>query len=81
MESKTATIDHMLPRTALLVNPNVGQPLGHAYVHHIEDLAGPTWSFVGDSPLKHLYVLNVAFLRVTWSFKRLIWGKLVLEVK
>ena len=36
------------------------------------DLAGPTWSFVGDSLLKHTYVLNFASLRVMWSFDELI---------
>ena len=71
----------MVPRTALLVNPNVGQPLGHAYVHHINDLVGPTWPIVGDSPLKHPCVLNVASLRIMWSFDGLIGEKHVLEEK
>ena len=45
------------------------------------DLAGPTWPFVGDSPLKHPYVLTVAFLRVTWSFDGLIFEKKNLGVR
>ena len=38
-------------------------------------------SFIGDSPIEHLYVLIVAFFRVTGLFDGLIWGKHVLELK